>query len=245
VSHRPHGTLARSLFDVEVGADAAGRNFVYSDPITNNLRTYSVAPAAMASASGEVFPFADGRAGLLRDVGVMAGYAQSLGLQSTAEGAKIPTNWNSYYAGARVRIHPGGDNGPIIGISDSYSALAFTFGSAGASIADQIPSVNYQANRAAVDARIPIGGMAILASAGFRVVFDAGDVASRFRQPSVNGVDGELGVAVGIVSGWEARLVGDYQRYFYSFTPVPGNDYVAGGALDQFFGGRLAVAYIF
>ena len=44
---------------------------------------------------------------------------------------------------------------------------------------------------------------------------------------------------------WEGRLVGDYERYFYSFGPTPGDAYVAGGALDQFFGGRLAIAYVF
>ena len=48
-----------------------------------------------------------------------------------------------------------------------------------------------------------------------------------------------------LVRGWEARLVGDYERYFYSFKPEPGDEYVAGGALDQFYGGRLAVAYVY
>ena len=48
-----------------------------------------------------------------------------------------------------------------------------------------------------------------------------------------------------IVSGLEGRIVFDYERYFYAFQPIPGDAYVAGGALDQFFGVRLAVAYIF
>jgi hypothetical protein len=106
--------------------------------------------------------------------------------------------------------------------------------------------VNYAANRLAVDARIPLAGrFAALGAAGFRAVFDAGTLATRFRSPTANGVDFELGVAMSLVRGWEARLVGDYERYFYSFKPEPGDEYVAGGALDQFYGGRLAVAYVY
>jgi hypothetical protein len=244
-SQRPRGLVARSLFSAELGADAAGRHFEYNDGITSNLRSYDVLPAALASASIEFFPLAEEK-GFLRDIGFVGSYARSLYLGSNAgAGVSIHTVDSSISAGVRVRLHPWGDAGAIIGVSDGYASQAVTFDSAGEAIDGQVPAVNYQANRTGVDARIPLGSFAITAGAGFRAVVDAGPVAQRFRLSSVDGVDAELGVTLSVTRGWEARLLGDYERYFYSFKPVPGDAFVAGGALDQFFGGTFAIAYIF
>lgn len=245
VSDRPSGRIARSLFEFELGGEAAGRSFVYNDGVTANLRSYNVLPAAMFTARAEVFPLA-GAKGVLRDIGVIGAFSQSVFLQSSVSGgSNVSTSETSYVGGLRVRIHPGGDEGPIIGISDAYASQLFDFDGTPAALANQVPSVAYSANRTAVDARIPVGKFALLAEAGFRAVLNAGGVAQRFRSTSVEGLDAELGGAVEIARGWEARLVADYQRYFYAFSPVPGDAYVAGGALDQFFGARVALAWIY
>jgi hypothetical protein len=245
VSHRPTGRIARSLFEVELGGEAAARNFVYNDGITANLRTYNVLPAAMFTVNAELFPLA-GASGVLRDIGIIGAFSRSLFLESSVSGgSNISTAETSYSAGLRVRIHPGGDEGPVIGISDAYASQSFNFGATSGALATQVPSVDYAANRTAVDARIPIGRFAFLAEAGFRAVLNAGTVAERFRSTSVEGVDAEFGGALEIAQGWEGRLVADYERYFYAFSPVPGDAYVAGGALDQFFGARLALAWIY
>ena len=215
------------------------------DGLSGNLRSYDVAPAAMISVAAEAFPLAAAD-GALRDIGVTASYAHSLSLASALTGSgTIGTVESAYSVGLRFRIHPWGDAGPIIGVSDEYAAQSFVFDSAGLSVDPEIPSVDYQANRTAVDGRIPFGRFSLLGSAGFRAVVSAGDVASRFRATSVEGVDGQLGAAATIASGLEARIVFDYERYFYAFQPIPGDAYVAGGALDQFFGATLALAYVF
>jgi hypothetical protein len=245
VSTRPHGLAARSLFDAAIGADVAGRHFAYNDGISPNLRTYSVLPATLISARVEFFPLADQK-GFLRDIGLVGSYARSLYLESTADdGIKIHTVESAISGGLRFRIHPWGDTGTIIGISDAYTSQSVTFDSAGAPLDQQVPAVNYQANRTAVDVRVPFGPVAVLGDVGFRAVTDAGDVAQRFRTTTANGVDAEVGCAVKITGGLEARLLVDYERYFYSFRPQPGDTYVAGGALDQFYGATLALAYIF
>jgi hypothetical protein len=245
VSNRPSGRIARSLFEFELGEETAGRNFVYNDGVTANLRTYNVLPAAMFTVKAEVFPLA-GATGVLRDVGVIGAFSQSLFLQSSvAGGSNVSTSDTSYVGGLRVRIHPGGNEGPVIGISDAYASQSFDFDGTPAALANQVPSVAYSANRTAVDARVPVGKFALLAEAGFRAVLNAGSVAQRFRSTSVEGLDAELGGAFEVARGWETRLVADYQRYFYSFSPVPGDAYVAGGALDQFFGARVALAWIY
>jgi hypothetical protein len=245
IALRPTGLEARSLLDVSLGGKAAARNFVYSDGITANLRSYNVLPAAMFTVNAELFPLA-GASGVLRDIGFTGAFSRSLFLESSMPGgASTSTTETSYVAGLRVRIHPGGDAGPILGISDAYASQSFAFGATGGALASEIPSVAYTANRTAVDVRIPAGKLALLAEAGFRAVLDAGPVAQRFRSASVEGIDAEVGGAFAVAPGWEMRLVADYQRYFYSFAPVPGDAYVAGGALDQFFGARLALAWIY
>jgi hypothetical protein len=246
-SSRPHGVVARSLFEAEIGAEAAGRHFAYHDGLTSNLRSYSIDVTPMLSASAELFPLA-GAGAFLRDVGFIGGYSRSLFLKSAMSGGPtLSSVESSYFAGLRVRIHPDGnsDSGFLIGISDAYADQAFDFESTGGSIDTQVPTVDYRSNRTALDARIPLGPLTLLAAAGFRVVFDAGEVSQRFRSSTVEGLDGEVGLALAIAAGWEARLIADYQRYFYSFKPVPGDAFVAGGALDQFYGGRLAIAYVY
>jgi hypothetical protein len=242
---RPWGVVNRSLFQVEVGGSAVGRHFDYNDGLSNNLRSYNVLPAAMFSVGVEVFPLA-GASGILRDVGLTGSYARSLFLESSiASGSNTGTVESAYAVGIRVRIHPWGDDGPLIGVSDEYAVQSFVFDSVGSPVDGQVPSVDYQANRAAVDVRVPLGKFALLAGAGFRAVLSGGEVESRFRSPTVQGIDGELGASLTVASGWEMRVVLDYERYFYAFEPAPGDVYVAGGALDQFFGARLALAYIF
>ena len=249
-SPRPTGQVARSLFEFELGGEAAGRSFVYNDGLTGNLRAYNVLPAAMFTVNAQVFPFSGfaltGLSRVLRDIGVLGAFSQSLFLESAVSGGpNISTSETSYLGGLRVRIHPWGDEGSVIGISDAYASQGFSFGETSGPLTAQIPAVDYTANRTAVDVRIPVGNFAFLAEAGFRAVLDAGTVAQRFRATSVEGVDAELGGALSIAQGWEGRLVVDYERYFYAFSPVPRDTYVAGGALDQFFGARLALAWIY
>jgi hypothetical protein len=247
-SKRPRGLLTRSVLEVEVGGGAAGRQFSFNDGITSNLRSYGVGPAALASVGFEFFPWAEDK-GLIRDIGLIGSFSRSLFLASSLggdAGVSIRTVESAIAGGVRFRIHPWGDEGAIIGVSDEYTSQAVTFDSTGVSaVDDQVPATNYQANRTGVDARIPFGRFALRAGAGFRAVLNAGATAQRFRSPSVEGVDAQFGLSMTVVTGWEARLVGDYERYFYSFGPVPGDGYVAGGALDEFYGATLAVAYIF
>jgi uncharacterized protein YbjQ (UPF0145 family) len=242
---RPHGLVTRSLFEVEIGADAAGRRFDYHDGLTSNLRSYAIDVTPMFTASAELFPLADA-GGFLRDVGFIGGYSRSVFLQSALSGGPtLSAVESAYFAGLRVRIHPGGDRGFVLGISDVYADQAFDFDATGGSIDSQVPTVDYRSNRSALDVRIPLGPLDLVAAAGFRFILDAGEVSQRFRSSSVEGVDGELGLAFAVASAWEVRLIADYQRYFYTFKPVAGDAYVAGGALDQFYGGRLALAYVF
>jgi len=243
------GVPGRSLFEIELAGGAMGRHFGYSNGQTSNLRTYQVFPASILSLRAQLFPLADGSSTILGNIGIIAGFCRSFFLQSslpdpiTGSTVSIDTTATSYYGGLRARFPFGGENGPILGVSASYAAQGFGFSTTGY----DLPDVSYTAVRPAVDARVPFGKISLLAEAGFRAVLEAGQVASRFRSPTASGIDAQLGVAYLLLPGWELRLTGDYEYYFYTFkSDLTKNDaYVAGGAVDQFFGARVGIASIF
>ena len=101
------------------------------------------------------------------------------------------------------------------------------------------------------------GGFSLGIAAGFRWVFNKGgqfhDVF--FPQSSVNGVDGQAKVGYRITPMFEVRAIVDWRRYFSSMNCFGGLDaggnaindvrcrqFTAGGAIDQYFSGSLAVA---
>ena len=62
---------------------------------------------------------------------------------------------------------------------------------------------------------------------------------------TVGGVDATLGIALPFARAFEGRLSATYTRYFYTFHPIPGDAFVAGGALDEFFGITLGGVYAY
>ncbi len=247
---RPRGILARALFVAEADVEAGGRDFRYSQPITSNLRPYNVISVPLLRAAGELFPLADaslaGGSGLLRDVGVFGDYSRALFLKSSLkDGSSFQTDETAYMVGLRARIHPAGDTGTVIALSDAYAVQLLTFAASGTSVGSELPEVRYTSNRSAVDLRVPFGNVAGLVGLGYRLVVDGGPLGKRFHDSRVNGFDAELGAALAPGGGWQALLVAHYERYSYGFKPQPGDAFAAGGALDQFFGCRLGLAYVY
>jgi hypothetical protein len=252
-ARHPRGVPGRSLFDIELAGGALGRRFGYSNGQTANLRTYQVFPASILSLRAELFPFADGSGAAVANIGFIAGFSRSFFLQSslpdpmTGAITAIDTTATSYYGGVRMRIPVGGETGPVVGVSLSYVGQAFGFATTG----NDLPDVSYTAARPGLDVRIPFGKVSLLAEAGFRACLGAGQVAHRFRSPTASGIDAQLGAAYLLLPGWEVRLIGDYEHYFYTFKPqtnaqdMYSDKYRADGALDQFFGVRLGIASIF
>jgi hypothetical protein len=126
----------------------------------------------------------------------------------------------------------------------AYGRVAYNFEDAGQLISDT-PSVDYRYLRPAVDARVTFGRVALFVDGGYRAILSAGYVGSRFPHAQVGGVDVGAGVSVALPHDLALRLTGQYLRFFYDFRPQPGDPYVAGGAVDEFAVGELALAYGF
>ncbi len=231
-------------FELSGGVEGGARHFNYTQGLTTNLREYQLNGAPLFALQGAVYPGANTGLPVLRDVGVVAGYTQAFALQSASSDiGSTQTHWSRYYAGGRVRLRTGQGFAPVLALTAAYGSESFEFTAYDPSA--NFPSVAYRFVRMSADVRVPLGRVALFCNGGYLDVLSAGDVGSRFPKASVGGVQAELGAGFRIVPGLETRLSGSYRRFFYSMNPTPGDSFVAGGALDQFFGLQASLAYLY
>jgi hypothetical protein len=242
---REKNQVSTAILVASVAFEIGGRRFAYSDPYTANTRDYDVFGAPMPAVALEVYPAAGTTIPVVKDLGLTGSFARAFGISSaTKTGTTLGTTWMRIGGGLRARFRPGSAEGPVIGINGGLNFTSFEF-DAPAALADTAPSVTYASLRGGLDARIPFWRMALLLDAGYDGALSAGTVHERFTGASVGGLDFGVGFAILIASGFEARLNAHYTRYFYTFDPVPGDAYVAGGALDEFLGLGIGVAYAY
>lgn len=243
---REKNKVSTALLVANVAFEIGGRRFSYSDPITSNTRDYDVFGAPMPAIGVEVYPAAGTRIPFIRDLGLTGSFSRAFGISSaTKSGTKLDTTWMRFGGGLRARFRPGSTDGPVIGVNGGINFTSFSFDAPGTDLADAAPDVAYMSLRGGLDARIPFWRMALLLDAGYDGALSAGKVHERFTGASVGGLDFGAGFAFLIDAGFEARLTARYTRYFYAFDPVPGDAYVAGGALDEFLGIGIGVAYAY
>jgi hypothetical protein len=243
-SERPKG-IGRAFLVAAVGFDLGGRSLSYRDRVTSNLLTYDVLGAPSIGANVEVYPLASSEIQIVRDLGITGGYRQAFSLSSRTEtGEQVSTGWSRLDVGLRFRGQVLPNVPLLLGASVGFKREAFTFAGA-TEIENDMPSVTYSCLKFGGDVRVPLGPIAITAAAGYAPVLSAGAVAGRLRKPTVGAIEAEVGVAVPFGKMFEARIIGNYSRYFYSFKPEFGDIYVAGGALDQLVRGQAAIAFIY
>jgi hypothetical protein len=237
----PAHQVGRELFAVSAGIEGGMRHFAYNDGLSANLRPYTLNAAPLVTAGGEIYPLAGA---YTVDAGLVLAYAQAFATRSaTVDAGTLETRWTRYAAGGRVRVRAGGDGGPVFGLTGAYGGELFAIESLNPNAS--LPSVDYRFVRASADARVPLGRFAVFGDVGYLFVLSAGAVAARFPKSSVGGVQAEVGGAVAIAAGFEARVTASYRRFFYTMNPTPGDGYVAGGALDELSGLQASLAYVF
>ncbi len=251
---RPVHAVGSELLDVSVSGGVGTRNFAYSGAAAGSqasLRSYRMNGAPVFGLQAAIYPLADAHLPVLSDLGVVLGFSQAFALQSSSVDAGTQsTRWVNALAGGRFRLRTGTGHAPILGVTGAYESQSFTFSSSSAAgsgtvLTGAYPSVQYESVAVSLDARVPLGRFAVMAQGGYIDVLSAGDVANDFPHAKVAGVAGEIGAAVTILTGLEARVVADYHRYFYSLETTPGDTLIASGATDQMWNARASVAYIF
>ncbi len=231
-----------ALLVLSAGAQIGGRRLAYNDQLTSNMRPYELFGAPLAVVGLQVFPLVSS-GGFLGRLGLTAGYAQAFALSSTTEsGMSADTSWSRLDLGVQARFGGHGKTGAGVGLG--FTKLVFELGNPEMSD-DLLPGVDYSALRVGGDVRVPSGKLAVTLSGAYLLVLDDGGVGDAFADASTGGVDLGLGVGYRLSSSLEARVDLGYTRVFYTLNPTPGDLYVAGGALDEFFALGLGVAYAY
>lgn len=239
--------FAEPLFSVALDGGVGARRLQYNQPVTSNLPSYSVGAVPWMGFRAELHPFARTTLPFLRGLGAFGRFGHSLYQQSVVAGGgpRVSASWLGYDVGLHERLRTGRHRfSPVVGVAFAYGRVAYDFEDAGQLISET-PSVDYRYLRPALDARLPLGRVVLFADAGYRAVLAAGYVGSRFPHAQVGGIDAGAGLAIELPRDVELRLAGQYVRFFYDFRPQPGDPYVAGGAVDEFVVGELALAYGF
>jgi hypothetical protein len=193
-----------------------------------------------------VYPLATTGILILRDLGITGEFRTAFGISSaTKDGTEVGTTWMRFGGGMRYRLPVGPEDKPFVfGLRGSFVKEGFTFDASG-TLKNEAPSADYLFLRVGLDGRFPIGPLAITAFGGYLGALQAGDVHDRFRDTSLGGIDVGGGVVVPIALGFEAFVQAEYIRWFYAFAPVPGDGFVAGGALDEYIHLEIGPQYVY
>jgi hypothetical protein len=246
LGRREAARMAAGRIQVAVwaGADVGSRQFKYSDPVGPLPVTYLLPSAPMASFGLETYPWASSNVPVLRDLGFRGRFSQGFALSSeTPQGVTIETSWTRFGGEVRQRILLPGPRPIELGIYVGADASYFGMETA-TPIPALLPAARTTAVRLGFDARLlVVRQLSLLLGGAYLAITSPGEIYDRFRSPSVFGVDGELGAALRIMPGLEARLIGRYTRYVATFKPIIGDQIVAGGALDEQLQFGLGVRY--
>lgn len=238
--------------DIEVAFRMVHRNLRYNDDVAGDLRDYTLQAGPGMGLKFQYYPGAHFTAGVGAQFGIDFEWESLFKFDSTrADGQTFPTESQQFLVGARWR-YPIKRWEPSVALG--YGVHTFEIGVSGPPVAGEdntsgIPSVRYRFVRLAGGFRVGIGAkerFIVGASIGFRGVFSLGGIESSiwFPEAEANGMDAMLMIGFALPKGFEIRMGGDYRRYWFDLNPVPPDaPRVAGGALDQYWGGSMGVAW--
>jgi hypothetical protein len=229
--------------DVGLAFRGIGRSLSYANDSTNSFRGYDLGLGPSIYATLEWFPGAHFTSGPGAHIGVYGAFGYAFGISSQdSAGNTFDTTSYLYDAGVRGRIPIGHfDLGLRIGVGGQTYSIADSGGTASG-----IPAVDYLFVRFGVSGRYDIAErVGIMLGFSYLLTLNSGPFrAMYFPNESVNGIDGNLGLAIRLVAGLELRAGFDVRVFFHSLNPQ-GSDPQVEGATDLFYGVTGGLAYRF
>lgn len=229
--------------DIEFGVRFEHRNFGYNDA-QDDLRDYTLGFGPGIGLRFQWYPGAHFTGGVGSQFGVDFDFKRLFDFDSTRDGLSFPTRSQEFLIGARWRY-------PIKiwepAVVAGFGVQKFELEAADPPAEPEVPGVRYRFFRLGAALRVEVGaGFVVTVNGAYRFVFSAGGIESEiwFPNADVGGFDLGLGLAYQLPLGFEIRVATDYRRYFFDLNPVPPDPpFVAGGALDQYWGLSVGVAW--
>jgi hypothetical protein len=238
------------LVKVSAGVRAFNRSLTWKDDIFTRMPKYVLPMGPAIAVEAEFFPLALVTKGALAGLGIEGAFENAVGISSTDKttGDIYTTSAMRFRAGA-VFAAPI-DRFTLSGHAGwSMQSYGFSATSTGATPVARvnIPNVRYGTVRAGVGAGVSIiKPLSVELGAAYQIVLSSGEIgsASYFKNAQVGGADFTVSVAYRIIPNLEARLTGEYQRYWYALKPSPGDPWIVGGALDEYTSVRVTLAWV-
>ena len=231
---------------VGIGAHFLDRRLFYEDDLFGALSRYRQPLAPHLGAELEFYPGALITSGPLSWFGLTASFDFLAFVTAVAaDGTRYPTS------SLRLRLNLAGRI-PIadrleLGITFGYALT--TYGITGdAATRPNVPDVSYSALRPAATVGLKIvGPLWVRVGGGYHILLNTGQLGSAEYFPRVTGggFDASAGVMVRLFRFVEIRGAFEYQRFWFSMNPEPGDPYIAGGALDDSRGFSVNAAFTY
>jgi hypothetical protein len=238
--------------EVAAGPRAVHRSFDYNDPLSNHLTTVGkpygyqlkVAPAPFVNLG--FYPAAFATRGLAAGLGIVGSYEKIVGTQSPdVTGTNVSTVAQQFEVGLRGRLPLAAHE---VGVSATYGQQTFHVngtdpgpGSNPMMPNSTVPNVDYTFVGLTADARLRFSPFEIGAHIGTREVLDTGSLNKNwFSTVKTQTIDAGVSLAYRLTPMFDVLGGVDLMRYAFNFNPNT-NTVVAGGAVDQYISGYLAL----
>jgi len=241
-----------TALDIGIYGRIFHRDLEYNDDHYGLLRGYTLQLGPAIELAGRWYPGAHFTSGFGAHIGVELSYERAFGIDSVPadpdDDRVFPTRSQEWLVGLRGRI-PHGRHAFSVGVG--YGSHIFVIEPSGPAVEGrgnlpEIPRTEYDFLRIHLEARVHVaGGFHVTVGGGYRVVFSAGGIEDEvwFPDASSGGVEADVILGYQLDNGLVIRLGFDWRRYFYSMNVDLTSPWIAGGALDQYLGGSLGIAY--
>jgi hypothetical protein len=234
---------AGALFEVSADGRVFSRSFSYAQNLSG-LPEYKLSSAYSGALQVAFHPgvLLDGGARrALAPVGITAALEYGLGVssRSAANDQRLSSDVHGWSVGMQYRWQLGPH---ALAGQAGYSTRSFTTGDE----ATTAPDVRYGVVSVGTAARAELPrGFGLLARVAYLHALTAGPLTDegRFARATVRGMELEGALAYALVDEVEVRILGGLRRMGWDMNAVPGDAWVAGGAVDQSMWGGLGLAY--
>jgi hypothetical protein len=235
--------------ELAAGPRVVNRSFQFNDALAQ-ASEYKLPYGAAPFLDAAIYPLAFAGRGALANIGVIGRYERLVGTSTVSKdpnggpSTTTTTTAQQFEVGARGRI-------PLdvheVGVAVTYGSHVFLPASKdpGPS-ATSIPNVRYTFIGAGADTRLRFGIVTVGAHLGTRVVTETGPLNTTWFKKTTKpalALDAGLSLAVRVAPMFEVVGGVDFLRYGFAFNPKPADNltFVAGGAVDQYISGFLAL----
>jgi hypothetical protein len=229
----------RQKLDLAFGAHVYRRDFSYNDNQRGDQQAYKLPAVPAPTLTIDYF--------FLPNFGATAGGEYSVALVSQdGAGNKYKTSSLGYFIGGKGRYFLSGGTELQGGIA--YAVNGFkVVPDASDMMPPHVAGVLYEQVRVGGSTRIPLNEKtAIIGGANYLHLLSMGAIKKDYF-PNTKGRGGEgfagLAFALSWMKGLEGRVTADLRRYVFTMNPDPMDTRIAGGAIDQYIGLNLGVAY--